>query len=76
VGRGVKFARYYKVSSFDCAKTIVLIRIVFLVMGRGRFDENCYFFYFFSGPQKRVQFAYFWPTVDIREKTVGAEGVK
>jgi hypothetical protein len=31
---------------------------------------------FLSAPKKRVQFAYFGPTADIREKMVGAESVK
>jgi hypothetical protein len=31
---------------------------------------------FLSAPQKRVQFAYLGPTVDIHQKKVGAESVK
>jgi hypothetical protein len=39
LGWGAKLALYGNFSSFDCAKTIVFIRIIIHVMGTGRFDE-------------------------------------
>jgi hypothetical protein len=50
---GAKFALYENFSCFDCTKTIVFIRIILHVMGRGKFQGKIITLFSFLSPPRK-----------------------